>query len=88
MSKAFRCDMCRKFYGEASDLQIGHSEGFERLFSYRLGIKFAPDSKEANFYIKDLCLSCAELICNVWKNPEVLKNLLNIKKAVKICSKK
>jgi hypothetical protein len=88
LSKAYECNMCKTFHSGPSDMQIGHSEEMERLLSYRLEIKFSPDSKEGNFYIKDLCPSCAELICCIWKNPAILKKLLLVKKAVRICSRK
>lgn len=67
MSKAFKCDKCGKFHEGIPEQQVGHNEGLERLIHLMLEVKFSPEQPEAQFYVKDLCLSCAKIYCELWK---------------------
>lgn len=85
MSKACRCDVCEKYFDGLPDTQVGHSEEAERRIRFYLGLKFSPESPEAQFYVKDLCPDCAKLYCEFWSlGPKIWRLLLGtLKKELK-----
>ncbi len=68
MSRAFRCDRCKKVFDGVGDLQAALNESLERLRCFVMGITFAPGADQASMYFKDLCPDCAKSFCAWFKN--------------------
>ncbi len=67
MSKAYRCDRCKKLHDGAVDLQAALNESLERLLCFVVGIKFVPGSEQGSMYFKDLCPKCAKSFAEWFK---------------------
>ena len=62
MAKAYKCDLCGDFGIGGSDLQMAMAKG---LGSF-IGIRYNPESEQAQLYLHDLCPKCSKGFYTWW----------------------
>jgi len=69
MSKAFRCDKCKRFFGGHAEMQM----------QFSVGVKHSPENSEAQLYLHDLCERCRKEFLLWWCGEDFIKDITSIK---------